>query len=65
MRIPTFEDIMFSLRATIAIEGLARSVLEIRNTPSRVPDGDGACQRCTPGGSAIAREADKAMGTPQ
>lgn len=55
---------MYPSRADIAIEGLARSVLEIRNTPSRVPDGGEACQRCTPGGSAIVREAVKAMCTP-
>lgn len=64
MRRPTFEDIMFSLRATIATGGLVRSVLEIGNTLSRVPDGGRARQRCAPEG-AITREAIKATSTPQ
>ncbi len=42
-----------------------RSVLEIVNTLSRVPEGGGACQRCAPVGNASTREAIKAMGTPQ
>jgi hypothetical protein len=41
------------------------SVLKIGNTPSRVPHGRGARQRCPPRDSAIARESVKAMGTPQ
>ena len=56
---------MFSLRVTIATGGLVRSVLEIGNTLSRVPNGGRVRQRCAPEGSTITREAVKATSTPQ
>lgn len=61
---PTFEGIMFSLRATMTTESLARSILEIGNTPSRVRDGSGARQRCATTGSAVASEAVYSDGYP-